>query len=774
MAQSAVRTSRGNLPAELTSFVGRRRELAAIRSTLADARLLTLTGAGGVGKTRLALHAGRELSRTLPDGVWLVELQELRNANLVPTAIMTALGLRDQSGRSPVSLLLDYLAQKELLLILDNCEHLLEACAVVVSAILHGTPGIRILATSRQPLNSDGEFVHPVPPLALPSANSAPSIDQLSQFEAVALFCDRATAASGQFELSTENQAAVIQLCRQLDGMPLALELAAVRTRALGVEEIVKRLKDRLDLLKRDSRSAAPRQQTLRAAIDWSYDLLSPNEQALFRKLAVFAGDFPLEAVEAICAIAPYTHEATVELLSSLVEKSLVNRVGTDVRARFRLHETMQQYALERLQDAGELDATRLKHLRWYSRLGDIAEADSFSSRLLPLFDRLDDEASNIRAALQYCIENEAELDAGLDFAASLHFWWAARSFTEAIGTLQSLLGAGNAAARARAKTLFVLGNIYLSANHQRAAALVLEEALPLARTARDSRLTAEILANQALGHVFAGRAEALSGELLEEARTLASATSDARVLADVDRIDAFRAMQLGDHEETERKMHASSVACREHGDTYILAHNLFWLGVAAVKRGDMSAAEKALVEAITLKRCFDDRGTATMLSIELLAGPALAADDPIRAARLQGAGAGLRRRQGLEMHAVGAPLVVDTAAHVRTLIGDAAYANEFEIGAAMDHAEAVAYALGERTDASPEKDRTRIKGVVLGPREEEVGTLVAQGLSNKEIAARMFLSVRTVETHVHHLLNKLGVNSRTQIAVWFSEPHSS
>src|SRR5205814_503498 len=201
------------------------------------------------------------------------------------------------------------------------------------------------------------------------------------------------------------------------------------------------------------------------------------------------------------------------------------------------------------------------------SRLGGFADADSFNSRLLPLFDRLDAEASNIRAALHYCIENEAELDAGLDFAASLHFWWAARSFTEAIGTLQSLLGAGPAGHRPRARALFVLGNIYLFANHQRAAALVLEEALPLARTARDSRLTAEILANQALGHVFAGRAEALSCELLEEARSLASATSDARVLADVDRIDAFRAMQLGDQEATEQKMHASTVACREHGD---------------------------------------------------------------------------------------------------------------------------------------------------------------------------------------------------------------
>ena len=772
MAQPDARTSRGNLPAELTSFVGRRRELAAIRSTLADARLLTLTGAGGVGKTRLALHAGRELSRTLPDGVWLVDLQEIRNASLVPTAIMTALGLRDQSSQSPVVLLVDYLAKKELLFILDNCEHLLDSCSVIVSAILHGTPAIRVLATSREPLNCEGEFVYPVPPLAVPEVDSAMSIDQLSQFEAVALFCDRATSASGQFELSPENHEAVVQLCRQLDGMPLAIELAAVRTRALGVGQIVNRLKDRFDLLKGGSRSGVRRQQTLRAAIDWSYDLLNPHEQGLFRKLAVFAGDFDVEAVEAICSTTSQANEEPIDLLTSLVEKSLVNRVGTDVRARFRLNETMQQYALERLEHAGELDATRSKHLRWYSRLGASAEADSFSSRLLPLFDRLDSEASNIGAALHYCMEKKAQLDAGLEFAASLHFWWAARSFTVAIGTLQSLLGAGDGTDRARAKTLFVLGNIYLFANQQRAASSVLEEALPLARAASDSRLIARILANQALAHVFAGDSEALSRQLLDEARTLATTSSDPSVLADVDRIDAFRAMQQGDHEATQRNMQASILTCREHGDTFILGQNLFWLGVAAVKRGDMIAAEKALVEAITLKRCFDDRGTATMLSIELLAAPALAAEDPIRAARLQGAGAGLRRRQRFEIHAIGAALVAETAARIRKVIGDTAYAKEFEFGAAMRHEEAVAYALGERTDVRPEKDRSQLKGVVVGTREEEVGQLIAQGLSNKDIAARLFLSVRTVETHVHNLLNKLGVNSRTQLAVWFSERH--
>jgi hypothetical protein len=238
--------------------------------------------------------------------------------------------------------------------------------------------------------------------------------------------------------------------------------------------------------------------------------------------------------------------------------------------------------------------------------------------------------------------------------------------------------------------------------------------------------LTAEILANQALAHVFAADPQGLSGQLLDQARTLEAATSDPRVLADIDRIDAFRPMQLGDHGATEQKIQASIATCREHGDTYILAHNLFWLGVAAVKRGDMSAAEKALVQALMLKHCFDDRGTATMISIELLAAPALAAGDPIRAARLQGAGTGLRRRQGLELHTIGVPLVAETAARIRTVIGNAAYAKEFELGAAMEHAEAVAYALGERTNVRPDENRSQVTRVVLGAREEEIGTLIA------------------------------------------------
>jgi predicted ATPase/DNA-binding CsgD family transcriptional regulator len=632
-----------------------------------------------------------------------------------------------------------------------------------------------VLATSRQPLNADGEFVYPVPPLAVPEVSLMTSLDQLRQFEAVSLFCDRASAASGEFELSADNHVAVVELCRRLDGMPLALELAAVRTRALGVEEIVTRLNDRFDLLAGGSRSAVPRQQTLRAAIDWSYDLLSPNEQALFQKLAVFAGDFDLQAVEAICSsIIQPANAAPVDLLASLVEKSLVNRVGTSVRARFRLNETMQTYALERLHDAGEVDATRSKHLHWYGQLGVRADEYSFSSRLPALFDRLDADASNIRVALQYCIENQAHLDAGLEFAASLHLWLAARSFTEGIGTLQSLVGAGTAGDRPRARALFVLGNIYMSANLQVPARTVFEEALPLARAAGDTGLIAEILANQALGHVFSGHSAVLSGQLLDEARNVALATADARVLADVDRIDAFRALQLGDHASLAQKMQASSDRCREHGDTYILALNRFWLGVAAVQRGDMTEASTALLEALRLRRSFDDRGTTTMLSIELLAAPALTAEDPTRAARLQGAGAGLRQRQRFDIHAIGAPLVADTAARVRAAMGDAAYTRQFEIGAAMEHEEAVAYALGERNDVPAERDRTPRNGVVLGAREEEVGTLVAQGLSNKDIAARLFLSVRTVETHVHHLLNKLGVNSRTQIAVWFSERHPS
>src|ERR1700736_4079982 len=292
----------GNLPAEATSFIGRSRELAELRRKLAAARLVSLVGPGGVGKTRLAIRAATELGRRFPGGAWLVELAEVRDPALVGNAVLAALDLRDQAAAEPLALLLSYLEDKDLLLVVDNCEHLLGAAAQLVTEVMRAAPGVRVVATSREPLSVPGEHVLPVPPLELPVAHSIDSLVRLGQNEAVRLFMERAAAASGKFELTASNQLAVVDVCRRLDGLPLAIELAAVRTRVLTAEQILDRLTDRFALLTGGSRAALPRHQTLRTTIDWSHDLLSGDERTLVRRLCVFAGRFTLEDVEGVCA----------------------------------------------------------------------------------------------------------------------------------------------------------------------------------------------------------------------------------------------------------------------------------------------------------------------------------------------------------------------------------------------------------------------------------------------------------------------------------------
>ena len=289
----------GNLPAEATSFIGRRHELAELRKKLAAVRMVSLVGPGGVGKTRLAIRAATDLARGFPAGAWLVELADLRDSGLIANTVVAALDLRDQAATDPVALLLGYLEHRELLLVLDNCEHLLEAASLLVTEVIRAAPGVRVIATSREPLSAPGEHVLPVPPLELPSPNAIEPINRLRQNEAVRLFVERSEAATGAFELSEANQGPVVDLCRRLDGLPLAIELAAVRTRVLTVHQILDRLTDRFALLTGGGRAALPRHQTLETAIDWSHDLLTDEERMLLRRLCVFTGRFTLEDVEA-------------------------------------------------------------------------------------------------------------------------------------------------------------------------------------------------------------------------------------------------------------------------------------------------------------------------------------------------------------------------------------------------------------------------------------------------------------------------------------------
>ena len=395
----------GNLPAETTSFVGRRRELAEIRQKLAAARLVSLVGPGGVGKTRLALRAADDLSRGFSDGAWLVELAEVRDAALVPSAVLAAVDLRDQAGVEPLQILRSFWRNKALLLVFDNCEHVLDAAAQLIAEALRSAPNIRVIATSREPLQVAGEHVVPVTPLQLPRDDGTEPLAHVRENEAVVLFTERAAAASGTFVLTDVNQAAVVAVCRRLDGLPLAIELAAVRTRVLSVEQILERLRDRFALLTGGSRAALPRHQTLRMTIDWSYDLLTARERHVLRRLSVFATRFTLDDVESVCTDGELAATDTLDLLSSLVEKSLLMKEDFGGRDCYRLHETMREYATLKLRDEhedGEL-SERCVDYYWKTCLSTEAEG---RYQLRDWLAWVELEIDNIRAVLQHCVSH--------------------------------------------------------------------------------------------------------------------------------------------------------------------------------------------------------------------------------------------------------------------------------------------------------------------------------------------------------------------------------
>ena len=379
----------GNLPAELTSFVGRRGELAEVRRLLAGSRLVTLTGVGGVGKTRLALRAAAGLRRAFRDGVWLVQLDQLRDEALVAQAVAGALGLQDRAGYAPAAALADYLAGRQLLLVLDNCEHLVDAAAKLADLLLRAAAGLRVLATSRESLNITGEMVLAVPPLAAPEAGRRLTVAELARFPAAGLFAERAAQVVPGFAVTEANMAAVAGICRRLEGLPLAIELAAARLPVLSPEQIDARLGDRLGLLTRGSRTRPARQQTLRASIEWSYELCSQAERLLWARLSVFAGGFELDAAEGICADHRLAADQVLDLLAALAGKSILTAAHGKGVARYRLPETLREYGQERLHESGEYTALRRRHRDWHEQLARRADTGWLSPQIADLTARL-------------------------------------------------------------------------------------------------------------------------------------------------------------------------------------------------------------------------------------------------------------------------------------------------------------------------------------------------------------------------------------------------
>lgn len=482
-----------NLPIPLSSFVGRRQELQELRDHLRQRRLITLTGAGGSGKTRLAIQLGTDLIDSYRDGVWWVELGAFSDSALVVQQVVKALGVQEVPNQSLDEPLTNYLFSRQVLLVLDNCEHLIDACAQLVSMLLNRCPFLTILTTSREVLGVTGELTWIVPPLSLPHNQSFPSIERLGEYEAIRLFIERSTSVKPDFALTEQNAVDITRICQRLDGLPLAIELAAARTKLLSIQDLATRLNDRFVFLTAGSRAVLPRQQTLRATLDWSYDLLSETSRALLCRLSVFRGSFSLEAVETICSDVQLPSPAVFDRLASLVDKSLVLVEGQDEHARYRLLETIREYAREKLADSNHLEHYRSRHLDYFVELVEQAESDWCGRRRLQWFKRLEAEYDNLTASLESSLNLPNGLERGTRLGAVLGQFWAWRTHkAEERYWLETLLTAGYkrgiGSPLHRARMTFAAGILAYELGDDLVAQQFFEESAALCRESNDRR----------------------------------------------------------------------------------------------------------------------------------------------------------------------------------------------------------------------------------------------------------------------------------------------
>ncbi len=607
-----------NLPHHPSSFIGRQAESAEVKRLLTATRLLTLTGMGGCGKTRLALRVAHDLVDEYLDGVWLVDLAPLNDGGLIPPSVASVLEISEEPGRPLVETLVASLRDKALLLILDNCEHLADAGAALVEALLTRCPGLRILATSRQGLNVGGEVTWLVPPLSLPDPDATLSVDTLGKYDAVRLFVERATAVRPAFAITPRDAGAVIRLCRGLDGLPLAIELAAARVKAISVEEIVARLDDRFGLLTGGSRTTLPRHQTLRGVMDWSYQLLPEPERLLLQRLAVFAGGWTLEAAEAVCQGEGIPQRDVLEILSQLVDKSLVMMEKTaDGTARYRFLDTVHQYARERLLESGTAERLRAGQCDYFATLAELAEPQFWGGEQEPWFERCEAEHDNMRAVLSWALEHVPE--AGLRLAGALWRCWEIRGhLSEGRGWLERLLAA-TAGSRVppalRAKALNGAGVLARDQGDYQQARALHEEALALRRGLGDKRAIATSLNN--LGIVAKEQGayeEAIT--LHEEALALRRDLGDRWGIAASLNSLGVVAQEHGDHDRAAGWYEQSAALLRQLRDKQGLAVVLNNLGNVALASGDYGRAADLHEQSLALSRELgNERGIAVSLT---------------------------------------------------------------------------------------------------------------------------------------------------------------
>jgi predicted ATPase/DNA-binding CsgD family transcriptional regulator len=731
-----------NLPADVTRFIGRTRELEQVRDALGRYRLVTLRGVGGVGKTRLALQVAAAARRSFADGVWLVELSSLRNTELLARTAAAALGVPDQGAGDPLDLLADYLCDRHLLLILDTCEHLVDGCALLSDVLLRSAPRLRILATSREPLDVMGEQALLVSPLETPG-------DTNTDTDAMRLFLDRAEAMVPGFSLTPDNERAVARLCRRLDGIPLALELAAVRLRTMSIDQVVARIDDRFQFLS-TARSSQNRHQTLRAAVDWSYELCTAEEQRLWARLSVFPGDFDLEAAEAICG-------ADVDVLGRLVDKSVV--LCEQDGHRYRLLDTIREYGAEQL---GETEELGRRHAAYYRQLAE--QARGFGPDQALWLTRLQQETHNLRVAMDYCFSAQGEENYGLRLTVLLRHYWLVRGlFTEG-RRWHDLALALDRRTRDGGWARYGAAVLAIQQGDFAAAGPLLDQAGQLAAELADEHLAAQVLIGRGMALFHSGD---LPGGIAWFERAVAALRETGYAEPFALSVFARLATACFLSGEIDRAIGLCEEALRlsDELDDAWNRGTAFWVrGAARWASGQTELAIADTLASLAVKETLGDLHSITQ-SIDLLAVCLATKGELVRAAELSGAGDALWDMLGTpaqagphyaEARRMGADLC-------RAGLGDERFESAYRRGRSLSAAEAIALAKGETESPEP----------VVNPltrRELEIAGLVAQGLGNREIAERLVLSKRTIDAHIEHIFAKLDFSSRVQLAAWFSQ----
>jgi len=800
-----------NLPAQVSSFIGREAELAAVRALVGRSRLVTLTGAGGAGKTRLALQVAAGVLDGAGDGVWFADLAPLGDPGLVAVIVADGLGVRQEPGRPVLGTLVAAVSDRSLLVLLDNCEHLIGACAKLADALLRGCPNLALLATSREPLGIDGEYVYRVPSLQTPTDGADAGAIRAS--EAVRLLEDRASAQG--VPLAGDGPVAAIagRICRRLDGIPLALELAAARLRGMSAAELDARLDDRFALLTGGSRAGLPRQRTLRAMVDWSWELLTGAERAVLAALSAFAGGFGLPAAEAVAAGEEVPAAEVAGVLGALVDKSLVqfDHAGAG-QARYRLLETVRQYAAGQLDARGPAaaEAARVAHRDYYLALAEAAAPQLVGPGQAAWLDRLDAELGNLRAAVAVSLA-QPDPEPGLRLAASLRVYWVARGHAaEGADALRALLDAPAAqqATLPRARALAAAVNLLDPTGDYVIAGDYCQEALAIARAADDENLIADLLQVGAwplLRRGQPGTARPMIESGLDLARRLQEPHLTGRLLsarsfalsfggnpADAAR-DAAEALRLfrqagdrlqaavtlsnlgsyelaaGDLDTARRHLHESLDIARALNARDDTVYGTFNLGLAEYLGGSPNAARALFAESLDLARRM---GMKAHMAYALL-GLAMADQggaDPGWSARLHGAADQALADLGLAVEPLEGRLAELDRQRLRAAIGDAAFEADYAAGCTLDLARVLTPAMDtaagdEAAPAAPSPPPDELARFGLSAREREVLSLVSAGRSNGEIGRALFISTKTASVHVSNILAKLGVSGRVEAA---------